>query len=286
MVKRLSFLIKSMGRYMEKFMGHLIPESAEKRYDDYLVKARMNTNGSSYLSFSIVISIIAFVAFALASIFSYLYIRRSFLIIFSFSFLFFALILYVVFSYPEIKINEIRRNVEKNFPSFLSSMYALSMSGMPVNDILSEIAENEGFGEIAEEIRRVSVRINILGMDLVRALEASEKETPSRLLASIFTGIRISLISNRDIIAFLKEKADYYQKVNDSRLKISLETLGIATESFVAVVIAFPILLYITVSIISLKNQNTEFFTISMALTLIFFMAFYFVIRKTAGEIQ
>ncbi len=279
-------LIQAIAKYPERIIRSIIPASEEKKYDDYLIKARINVSSISYISFAVTVSILFFTVFALASAVSYMVERRYFLIISAFAFLAFSVALYVSFGYPEIRINGIKRDVEKNFSAFVTSMYALSASGMPINAILEEISKNDAFGEIAEELRRVMVRTDIFGVDLIRALEVSEKETPSKLIASIFTGIRISLISNIDIAAFLKEKADYYQKVYDSRLKISLDALGIATESFVAVVIAFPILLYITVSIVSLKNQNAEFFIISMAMTAIFFMVFYLVFRKMAGGVQ
>ncbi len=281
-----SHLILAIAKYPERIIRSIIPASEEKKYDDYLIKSRINVSSISYISFAVTVSILFFVVFALASAVSYMVERRYFLIISAFAFLAFSVALYVSFSYPEIRIGEIKRDVEKNFSAFVTSMYALSASGMPVNAILEEISKNDAFGEIAQELRRVMVRTDIFGVDLIRALEVSEKETPSKLIASIFTGIRISLVSNIDIASFLKEKADYYQKVSDSRMKISLDTLGIATESFVAVVIAFPILLYITVSIVSLKNRNAEFFIISMAMTVIFFMVFYFVFRKMAGGVQ
>ncbi len=281
-----SHLILAIAKYPERILRSIIPASEEKKYDDYLIKSRINVSSISYISFAVTVSLLFFAVFALASAVSYMVERRYFLIISAFAFLAFSVVLYVSFSYPEIRIGEINRDIEKNFSAFVTSMYALSASGMPVNAILEEISKNDAFGEIAEELRRVTVRTDIFGFDLIRALEASEKETPSKLMASIFTGIRISILSNVDIASFLKEKADYYQKVSDSRMKISLDTIGIATESFVAVVIAFPILLYITVSIVSLKNRNAEFFIISMAMTVIFFMVFYFVFRKMAGGVQ
>ncbi|CAC12031.1 conserved hypothetical membrane protein [Thermoplasma acidophilum] len=249
---------------VDSSVSRIIPRSTVKKYEDLMVRARMNAGALTYLISAYEYAISGAVIVILAGVLSYVFAHSIWIIILSISFLIYAVALYYLFTLPEIRVKSIKSNIEHVMPDALAVAYGLSLSGVPADTMISELAGIKELGEFAKESQRVNSFMYAMGYDFLSALERSEKVSASPDFSRFVAGIRLSIILNSDLTAFLRDRLDYYVRVQENKSKLSLDSLGLAAESYVAVAIAFPILLYLTGSIISIKNSSVLFFVLSM----------------------
>jgi flagellar protein FlaJ len=73
-----------------------------------------------------------------------------------------------------------RRRIEASLPAVISFIYALSRSGMSFPRVMRILAENRAvYGDAAEEVAVAVREIDLLGMDLVTAVDEMSERTPS-----------------------------------------------------------------------------------------------------------
>ncbi|WP_297025911.1 type II secretion system F family protein [Thermoplasma sp.] len=247
-------------------ISKIIPKSTVKRYEDLMVRARMNAGAMTYLISAYEYAFSGAILVVFVALIAYLFYHPLWIIVSSASFLVYALAIYYIFTLPEMKVKAIRSSVEHVMPDALAVAYGLSLSGVPADTMISELSGIKELGEFAKESQRVNSFMYAMGYDFLSALERSEKVSASPDFSRFVAGIRLSIILNSDLTAFLRDRLDYYRRIQENRSKLSLDSLGLAAESYVAVVIAFPILLYLTGSIISIKNSSVLFFALSMVI--------------------
>jgi len=254
----------SIKTALDSSVSRIIPRSTVKKYEDLMVRARMNAGALTYLISAYEYAFSGAVIVILAGVLSYIFAHSIWIIVSSAFFLAYAVALYYLFTMPEIRVKSIKSSIEHVMPDALAVAYGLSLSGVPADTMISELAGIKELGEFAKESQRVNSFMYAMGYDFLSALERSEKVSASPDFSRFVAGIRLSIILNSDLTAFLRDRLDYYSRVQENKSKLSLDSLGLAAESYVAVAIAFPILLYLTGSIISIKNSSVLFFILSM----------------------
>ncbi|BAB60184.1 TVG1068265 [Thermoplasma volcanium GSS1] len=272
--------------FLQSQVARYVPRKTIDKLQDQLIKSQIELNAVSYLTLSIIVTFIFFILFAATSIFTYYFDRRYFFLVSAVFFLLAALVLYYSSSYPEIRQKWIARQVSLRITDFLAITYSLSLSGIPVDRILRDISNMDSLGEIAKESKRIVVMMDRLGYDFLTALEKAEKITASDDLSRIWAGLRLSILLDTDIVAYFRDRIDYYSRVQENKSKLSLDSLGLASESFVALVIAFPLLIFMTGSIISIKNLSTIFFVISLIIVLGASAVMFYFTSKITGDLS
>ncbi|WP_297218128.1 type II secretion system F family protein [Thermoplasma sp.] len=266
-------------------IARIIPKATVKKYEDLMVKARMNAGAMTYLISAYEYALGGAILIVLVALLSYFFAHAYWVMISSAAFLIYAIAIYYLFTLPEIRVKEIKHGVEYVMPDALAIAYSLSLSGVSADSMIRELAGIKELGEFAKESQRVNSFMFAMGYDFLSALERSEKVSASPDFSRFVSGIRLSILLNSDLTAFLRDRLEYYRRIQENRSKLSLDSLGLAAESYVAVAIAFPILLYLTGSIISIRNSSVLFFAISMLLLVSTAIVIGYFTEKIRGEV-
>ncbi|PYB68213.1 hypothetical protein DMB44_05200 [Thermoplasma sp. Kam2015] len=266
-------------------IARIIPKATVKKYEDLMVKARMNAGAMTYLISAYEYAIGGAILIVLVALLSYFFAHAFWVMISSAAFLIYAIAIYYLFTLPEIRVKEIKHGVEYVMPDALAIAYSLSLSGVSADSMIRELAGIKELGEFAKESQRVNSFMFAMGYDFLSALERSEKVSASPDFSRFVSGIRLSILLNSDLTAFLRDRLEYYRRIQENRSKLSLDSLGLAAESYVAVAIAFPILLYLTGSIISIRNSSVLFFAISMLLLVSTAIVIGYFTERIRGEV-
>ncbi|NMX21956.1 hypothetical protein C5S30_05905 [ANME-1 cluster archaeon GoMg4] len=152
----------------------------------------------------------------------------------------------LIYLWPSSKAGDRRREIDRMMPHAVHYMYALSKSGISILDIIKSLATHvDTYGEMAKEMDFIVCEVEYFGKDLKHCLMELSETTPSQSLKEFISGILTMIESGGSLPLFLAEKAEQYRERARVEQKGFLETLGLFAETYVTVMVAFPIFLII-----------------------------------------
>lgn len=166
-------------------------------------------------------------------------------------------------TYPDYRAGERGRLIDRDIPYAVNYIAAMSSAGVVPAALLRELAREKTYGEVSREMAWIIRDIDVLGHDLLTALQSGIARSPSRRFQEFLQGAKTTILSGGDLKAYFGAKADQYMADNRRVQKEFLESLGLMAESYVTVVIAGPLFMIVMLSImlvIGRSNQASELF--------------------------
>ncbi len=180
----------------------------------------------------------------------------------------------VLMSGPSSKANARARDINKRLGPAMNFISALASADVNVDVIFRELAKQDIYGEIKSEAEWISRDTELLGMDILTAIKRAAQRTPSTKFQDFLQGVVTTSTSGGQLKPYFIQKAEQYQKENKLEMRSQLESLGLIAESFVTVVVAFPLFLVIILAIMAIipgSGGNTAM-TVSLLELVIMFM--------------
>jgi flagellar protein FlaJ len=162
--------------------------------------------------------------------------------------------------YAVTKTYSTARKIDANLPLIANFMAVLANSGMPPERIFRSLGNvGDEFG-VGDEIRRAVGDVELMGMDLRAALRNAAARSSSRKFASMLHGVLATSHMGGDLDAYLREKANVYNKARRLSMKSFLESLNTVAEVYVSFMIALPLALIIMLSVMSFIGGDIPMF--------------------------
>ncbi len=140
--------------------------------------------------------------------------------------------------------------IDESLPRTVAFIFALSRSGMEQARVLRTLARNrEAYGEAAEELTVAVREMDLLGRDLLTALERVGEESPSGRFTDFAENFAGVLRSGQHVSDYLYDEYQQYQTEKESRQQRLLDQFAALAEGYVALLVAGPLFL-ITILII------------------------------------
>ena len=93
-------------------------------------------------------------------------------------------------------------------------------------------------------------------MDILTAIKEGAQRTPSKRFQDFLQGVVTTATSGGQLKPYFLLKADQYEKENKLDLLKRVETMGLMAETFVTVVVAFPLFLIIMIAIFAVVGSG------------------------------
>lgn len=200
-----------------------------------------------------------------------------------------ATVFVAVATYPDYRAGERRRAIDRDLPYAVNYIAAMSSAGVIPALLIKDLAREKTYGEVSREMAWIVRDIELMGHDLLTALQASIARSPSRRYQEFLQGAKTTILSGGDLKAYFASKADQYMGDNRRIQKDFLESLGIMAESYVTVVIAGPLFMIVMLSIMLVVGRSSHsselflFFLVFMMLP-VAHTGFAWVIRNLTPE--
>ena len=155
-------------------------------------------------------------------------------------------------SYPMLKAQSRRRDIETNLPFAITHMAAIASSGVPPSTMFRLLTGFEEYGEISKEAKKIVQNIDVLGLDVTTAIREVARKTPSETFKQFLEGVATTIDTGGDLHAYLKkesEKAMFEYKIRREKF---LQTLSTYADFYTAVLIAAPLFLVAILSVMSM----------------------------------
>jgi len=138
--------------------------------------------------------------------------------------------------YLQNEIENKKRDIDKQIPYALAFMSILASSGATPLDIIRRLSR-EDYGQISNEFRKVLFRVDILGEDVVTAMNGLVHNTPSDLFRDICIDLTNIIYGGGGLKSYLETKSKDLMAIRRQTYKEFVESLAIFGESYLGGVV-------------------------------------------------
>src|SRR6266566_2905048 len=163
---------------------------------------------------------------------------------------FFAII-YNFYILPSMKVGSRRQRLDTYLPFTSSYMTVLASAGVTHERMLRSTAEKDPKFMLSDEIANVVGRIDLLGYDVLNAINAEVDRSPSTNYQDLLRGFGGVIRTGGDMKKFFQGITDHLFQKRSLQVQAFLDSLGIIAETYVLMLIAFPLMLVVMLSIMA-----------------------------------
>jgi len=200
------------------------------------------------------------------------------------------MVYFILIGSPASKAKGRGRDVDKRIAAAMSFISAMASADVNIDVIFKELSRQKAYGEIAQEAAWITRDTELLGSDILTAIKKAAKRSPSSKFQDFLQGVVTTSTSGGQLKPYFLLKAEEYQKENKLTMKSQMETLGMLAESFVTVVVAFPLFLVLIMAIMAIVGGGDPDFMVMMLYVVVLLMipisqfGFVFVIWNMSKE--
>jgi flagellar protein FlaJ len=252
-----TFAYNLLGKRIER----LFPQF--KDLHAQLKKGGVRITYKAYVSFMILISIIAFVAALIISLMMMPLLMNApflsptnFLLSFMLAVLSFIMTLMLTYSYPGMKASNRKNPIEKNMPYISSFLTLLSSSNVPPSTIFRSVARIDTLSEIRQEFSNIVRDVEIFGTDLMSSILENAKYTPNDKLREVLIGYVATVRTGGSPTEYLKIQTENITKERMGKLDVMLESLSTMAEIYIMALVAMPLLFVVLLATLGMIGSG------------------------------
>ena len=183
------------------------------------------------------------------------------------------------------------KQVDKRITGSMSFISAMASADVPVDVIFKELSKQPVYGEVAKEAEWITRDTELLGVDILTAIRNAAGRSPSNKFQDFLQGVVTTSTSGGQLKPYFLMKAEQFEKEDRLEMRKRMETLGMLAESFVTVVVAFPLFLVVIMAIMALISRGQSDFVVTLLFVVVGLMipmsqfGFIFVIWNMEQEV-
>ncbi len=176
---------------------------------------------------------------------------------------------FVLQALPIINVKNRSSKLIEELPHFISYMATLATNGLTLEKIFKAIANENTNEEIVKDCKFITRNIEILGMDLLSAMSDLIKRTPKGPYAELLEGAIITVQTGGDLKQYFLATSKVQLEEKKMSLKKSTESLGVMAEMYTILLIVFPLMAIIMLSIMAIMSPSLAGFDLITLMNLL-----------------
>ncbi len=169
-----------------------------------------------------------------------------------------ALTLTGFYTYPILRAYSLKRGLEDGLPFIGGYMAILAGAGVPVANMFRSLAQVDASLAVSSEARTVVRDIELFGMDVLSALEAASKRTPSVRFKELLEGLIATVHSGGNMEKYLAQRSRYYMRLKKIALRRFADTLGVLAEFYVVLLVAGPLIFVVMLGVMAMLGGGGQ----------------------------
>ncbi|MCS7119788.1 MAG: type II secretion system F family protein [Nitrososphaerota archaeon] len=159
------------------------------------------------------------------------------------SILFGILVFAIFWYYPSYVSSNLKRRIEKNMVYTANYMAILTNAGATPGQIFSSLAKYGEIFAIKESAISIIKNVELLGEDILSALDLESKRTPSREYGDFLQGYIATLQIGGNVQSYLAAMSEKFMERRRRILAKMIDQLTLVGEVFIAGLIAMPVIM-------------------------------------------
>lgn len=158
--------------------------------------------------------------------------------------------------YPIYRGDNLKRTLEDGLPFTTGYMEILARAGVPPYRIFRSLAQVDAPLAVSREARVITRDVELFGFDVISALEAASKRSPSEKFKELLEGFIATVHSGGKLANYLRARSRQYMKLNRIALRKFSDTLGVLSEFYVTMLVAGPLILVVMLGVMAMLGGN------------------------------
>ena len=169
---------------------------------------------------------------------------------------------------PQVNVKNRASRLIDELPHFIGYMATLATSGLSLEGIFKAIASEDSQEEIVKDAKFITRNIDVMGMDLVTAINDLIKRSPPGPYADLLEGAIITVQSGGDLKEYFIATGKVQLEEKKMSLKKSTDSLGVMAEMYTIMLIVFPLMAIIMLSIMAIMSPDLAGFDLMTLMNL------------------
>ena len=158
--------------------------------------------------------------------------------------------------YPVYCADNLKRALEDGLPFTTGYMEILAGAGVPPYRIFRSLAQVDAPLAVSREAKVITRDVELFGFDVISALEAASKRSPSEKFKELLEGFIATVHSGGNLANYLRVRSRQYMKLNRIALRKFSDTLGVLSEFYVTMLVAGPLILVVMLGVMAMLGGN------------------------------
>jgi len=157
---------------------------------------------------------------------------------------------------PAMRVKSRSSKLMEEIPHFIGYMSTLATSGLSLEGIFKAIAREESNEEMVKDAQLIVRNLDIMGMDLITAVTDLIHRTPNGPYSELLEGAIITAQSGGDLKEYFNATAKVQLEEKKMLMARTTESLGAVAEIYTILLIVFPLLAVIMLSIMGIMSPS------------------------------
>jgi flagellar protein FlaJ len=154
--------------------------------------------------------------------------------------------------FPIIRKDTLKRSLEDDLPFTTGYLSILAGAGVPPAQMFHSLARIDASLSISKEAKNIVRDVELFGVDIISAMEASSKRTPSERFRDLLEGFIATIHSGGDLAKYLSERSGQLMRLKRIALRRLGDTLGVLAEFYVVLLVAGPLIMVVMLSVMAM----------------------------------
>jgi len=260
-------------------IGSVIQQRALPHFEEFgvtLQRAGFKISLLSYVSLMMLFSGISLItSFAVTSVVAILFgtpIILSLVYAIGVAILGSLLVFVALYFVPSLLATTRKRKIELELPFVTTHMSILAAAGIPPTRMFRMLEDSITTPEIASESNEIVRDVEILGDDIITALEKERHRSPSPRFNELLEGLVATIRSGGNTRSFLLDATHTIMDYRRVAAKQLVETLAAFAEVYVELLVVFPLLIIVMFSVMALIGSGLGGFSITTMMVFVSYL--------------
>ena len=180
-----------------------------------------------------------------------------------------AMVFAIIYFLPTILASSRRKRMDMELPYVASHMSILAAAAIPPTRMFKLLEDSKTTPEVASDSNEVVRDVEVLGQDIMTALEHERDRSPSRTFSDILEGLVATIRSGGSMKSYLLDATHTIMDIRRTAAKQLVESLAVFAETYVSLMIVFPLLIIVMFSVMALIGSGVGGFNVITMMTFV-----------------
>jgi flagellar protein FlaJ len=241
-------------RYLGTQIQRTLPYFGD--FGNTLQKAALKISMQSYVSMMILLSGVSWVASGVVTgslvVYAGAPIWLALVYAVGVATLFGAMVFGLLYVVPALLATNRRKRMELELPFVACHLSILAAAGIPPTRMFKLIEDSRTTPQVASDANEIVRDVEILGNDIITALETERHRSPSKVFADVLEGLVATIRSGGDMKKYLLDATHSIMDLRRIAAKQLIESLSVFAEIYISLMIVFPLLIIVMFSVMAI----------------------------------
>lgn len=165
--------------------------------------------------------------------------------------LFGAMVFGLLYVVPTLLASNRRKKMDLELPYVASHMSILAAAGIPPTRMFKLMEDSRTTPQVSSDANEIMRDVEILGNDIITALETERDRSPSNVFADVLEGMVATIRSGGDMKKYLLDATRTIMDLRRLAAKQLIESLSVFSEIYISLMIVFPLLIIVMFSVMA-----------------------------------